>query len=273
MRRAEKINCPIAGIGHIAATRFRGPIEVILTAPQAGPRDEETIICLHGIQGDRSLFDRLTAEPFLESYDLLAIDLPGFGESSKPESWDYNLESHAAAVLDVIAQLGLGRVHLIGHSLGGMIATLLTLRAAERILSVVSLEGNLTLEDCGLSRDIAGIPFQQFAADFFPELKKKLRTSQEPSAPFRLSALEAAGALAFYKISQSIVSWAKSGSLKIAFETAPCPKLLLYGEAGSFKSRVDSPWCRQEAIPDAGHFLLHDNYANVAAAIRKFFDR
>ncbi|HKQ71819.1 MAG TPA: alpha/beta hydrolase, partial [Polyangiaceae bacterium] len=58
-----------------------------------------------------------------------APDLPGFGESEKPSParYPYGIESFAEAMVDMIAGLELGRVSVVGHSLGG--AAALTLAA------------------------------------------------------------------------------------------------------------------------------------------------
>jgi len=52
---------------------------------------------------------------------VLAPDLFGHGESAKPLG-DYSLSSHAAAMRDLLDHLGIERVTLVGHSLGGGIA-------------------------------------------------------------------------------------------------------------------------------------------------------
>jgi pimeloyl-ACP methyl ester carboxylesterase len=62
-------------------------------------------------------------------YRVLAPDLPGFGESEKPAPtrYGYGIESFSEAIVDMIAALELGRVSIVGHSLGG--ATAITLAA------------------------------------------------------------------------------------------------------------------------------------------------
>jgi pimeloyl-ACP methyl ester carboxylesterase len=44
-------------------------------------RTEEWLVCLHGIQSNRHLFDRLKTDTRFNDFSLLAIDAVGFGDS------------------------------------------------------------------------------------------------------------------------------------------------------------------------------------------------
>lgn len=86
------------------------------------------LLLLHGLLASSHAFDSVLA-PLARAFHVVAIDLPGFGESEKPPPtrFSYSFESCAEVVADVIAALGIGRCHLLGHSLGGSVA--LTLAA------------------------------------------------------------------------------------------------------------------------------------------------
>jgi pimeloyl-ACP methyl ester carboxylesterase len=76
--------------------------------------------------------------------DLVALDLPGFGESeAPPETWD--TDDYARFVLDFLDQIGIERAHLVGHSHGGRVSIVLAADRPERV-------GRLLLVDS------AGIP-------------------------------------------------------------------------------------------------------------------
>jgi pimeloyl-ACP methyl ester carboxylesterase len=64
------------------------------------------------------------------SFRVLAPDLPGFGESEKPAPgrYRYDLEAFSESLVDLLAAVGLVRVSLCGHGMGGAIA--LTLAAS-----------------------------------------------------------------------------------------------------------------------------------------------
>lgn len=80
----------------------------------------EPVILLHGIAHSCRAWDRLIV-PLAGHHDVIAIDLPGCGQSDKPDT-DYSLGNQAAAVRHVLDALSLDLVTIIGHSLGGGVA-------------------------------------------------------------------------------------------------------------------------------------------------------
>ena len=78
-----------------------------------------SLVFLHGAGGlfpENPFLDRLA-----ERYHVYAPELPGYGDSTGEELLDDMLD-FALHGWDVVAALGLTRPHLVGHSLGGMIA-------------------------------------------------------------------------------------------------------------------------------------------------------
>lgn len=64
------------------------------------------------------------------SFRVVAPDLPGFGASEKPDPsrYPYGFDAFADSIFDLIAALGLGRVHVCGHGMGGSVALTLAAR-------------------------------------------------------------------------------------------------------------------------------------------------
>lgn len=79
-----------------------------------------TVVLLHGIGASVELW-QCTLPALGERYRVLAVDLPGFGRSDKPEA-SYTLAYLAAFVRDFLDVLGVSRATLVGHSLGGGVA-------------------------------------------------------------------------------------------------------------------------------------------------------
>jgi len=85
---------------------------------------ELTILCIHGNSLDANIFQYQFENDSLNKYRLLALDLPGHGDSSmatNPED-TYNVIGYAKVITQFIAELKINRVVLVGHSLGGHIA-------------------------------------------------------------------------------------------------------------------------------------------------------
>ena len=93
------------------------------------------VVLLHGLGGTKaSFFD--TAAALSRSYRVHAIDLPGFGSSSKPAMAPYNAQWYAETVLELLDALEIERAHIVGNSLGGRIALEVGMQAPERVLAL-----------------------------------------------------------------------------------------------------------------------------------------
>jgi pimeloyl-ACP methyl ester carboxylesterase len=87
----------------------------------AASADAPAILLLHGLgHWTGAAWDRIA--PLLDpAWRIVGIDLPGFGESERPDA-RYDLTFFRAVLADVVRQTFPGRFALAGHSLGGMIA-------------------------------------------------------------------------------------------------------------------------------------------------------
>lgn len=82
----------------------------------------ETVLLVHGFAADKDSWPRFARHLAAAGYRVVAPDLPGHGESSRVESFTYDIPNQVAFVEDFCAQLGLERVHIVGSSMGGQIA-------------------------------------------------------------------------------------------------------------------------------------------------------
>jgi pimeloyl-ACP methyl ester carboxylesterase len=76
-----------------------------------------------------------------KDYKILAVDYIGVGDSDKPEEFGYTIQEQADILAEMIRQLDLGKVRLVGSSYGGLISLDLAARYPELVDSVVSIEG------------------------------------------------------------------------------------------------------------------------------------
>ena len=94
--------------------------------------DGPDVVLLHGLGGTKASFLDTAAALSAAGYRVHAMDLPGFGSSSKPLT-PYGRVHAARAVLGAMDELGIERAHLVGNSMGGRVAIELGLRAPERV--------------------------------------------------------------------------------------------------------------------------------------------
>lgn len=105
---------------------------------EGGPANGETIVMIHGFGANKDNWLRF-GKFFTQRYHVIALDLPGFGDSSKPDA-SYDVGTQTERVAAFVKALGLSKVHLIGNSMGGHIAALYAARHPEQVLSVALLD-------------------------------------------------------------------------------------------------------------------------------------
>jgi abhydrolase domain-containing protein 6 len=81
----------------------------------------DTIIMLHGFGGNKDNWLRF-AKYFTPNYRVIIPDLPGFGDSSKPQDAKYNIISQVERLNLFVKELKLTKFHIVGNSMGGSIS-------------------------------------------------------------------------------------------------------------------------------------------------------
>jgi pimeloyl-ACP methyl ester carboxylesterase/putative sterol carrier protein len=137
------------GVGFLAATsgssepgrlefdtlRTRGFGAISALSAGTGP---ETVVCVHGLGGTKASF-LPTVNALAEHYRVVAVDLPGFGESDKPIGAPYDAPWFARSVFAAMDALGVERAHIAGNSMGGRVAIEAGMTDRDRIGGLVLL--------------------------------------------------------------------------------------------------------------------------------------
>lgn len=121
----------------------RQPIEIVFERRGSG----SPLVLLHGIghrwQAWAPVLDALAAE-----HDVIAVDLPGFGRSPLlPEGRGYDMVGAVQACADIFEDMGLGRPHVAGNSLGGAISLELASRGLVSSATALAPAGFWTARD------------------------------------------------------------------------------------------------------------------------------
>jgi pimeloyl-ACP methyl ester carboxylesterase len=110
-----------------------------ITALQSGNPEGEKILCLHGWLDNAASFIPLL--PSLENYHVVAVDLAGHGSSQhRAAGYDYVFVDWIHDVLDILDALDWQQAHLLGHSMGGAIGTVVAASAPERVNKLILIE-------------------------------------------------------------------------------------------------------------------------------------
>jgi len=119
------------GIGFLAATsgdREPGRLElsevrtVMGRVAYAAAGTGAPLVCLHGLGGTKASFMSTIAALAGDDLRVVALDLPGFGDSAKPIRAPYDAPFFARSAIAALDALGIERAHLAGNSMGGRVA-------------------------------------------------------------------------------------------------------------------------------------------------------
>ena len=108
------------------------------------------LVLLHGIGGDADEWV-FCFEPLSRSHRVIALDLPGFGRSDKP-AMEYTVAAFVDFIEQFLKELHLNRVHLLGESLGGWIASAFALKFPQLIDKLILVDA------AGVWGDITTLP-------------------------------------------------------------------------------------------------------------------
>lgn len=95
----------------------------------------EAVVFVHGLGGNLTHW-QFVAPELSRTHRVIGLDLPGFGESLRP-SEPYTYDLMADAVFGLLERRGVDRFTVVGHSFGGAVATVMALRAPERVNGLV----------------------------------------------------------------------------------------------------------------------------------------
>jgi pimeloyl-ACP methyl ester carboxylesterase len=118
------------GVGFLAATsgmaderrlRFASVDTDLCKISTLSAGEGDPVICVHGLGGTKASF-LPTVAALADHHRVIAMDLPGFGDSDKPLTAAYDAPYFARAILALLDELGIERAHLIGNSMGGRVA-------------------------------------------------------------------------------------------------------------------------------------------------------
>jgi pimeloyl-ACP methyl ester carboxylesterase len=104
-------------------------------------KENRTIVLVHGWACNLG-FWREQIPAFADKARLILIDLPGHGQSDKPQT-NYTMDFFAEAVLAVLRDAKVDKAIFIGHSMGGAVIARVHHQAPEKVAALVSVDGLL----------------------------------------------------------------------------------------------------------------------------------
>ncbi|MCP2246134.1 Pimeloyl-ACP methyl ester carboxylesterase [Lentzea aerocolonigenes] len=232
----------------------------------------EPIVFLHGFGTSKEDYTDITQRHEFTERAFLAFDLPGCGATECADLRAIDVPFIVDTARAVLDRAGIGRYHVVGHSLGGLTALLLAHREPSRVLSFVNIKGTLAPEDCAPTRQLLS---HQETGDLFHRFVEGIRHSQGYSSglyganlPYKIRPGAVPG------IFRSVVELADHGELLNKFLALPIPKMYLYGEecaSLSYLPLLDANGVELAEIPHSGHLPMYSNPVATWKRIAGFY--
>ncbi|HRI86752.1 MAG TPA: alpha/beta fold hydrolase, partial [Candidatus Hydrogenedentes bacterium] len=125
----------------------------------------KAVLLLHGKNFNAAYWERTVRDLSAAGYRVIAPDQIGFGKSSKPSRYQFSFHQLAENTRGLLAAVGVSRVSVVGHSMGGMLATRYALMYPETTDKIV-LVNPIGLEDYK-----AYVPYRSVDAWYADELR------------------------------------------------------------------------------------------------------
>jgi len=236
-----------------------------------------TVMYLHGLGCSKNDFFEAVNRPELQAYTLIAFDFPGCGDSPYPEDIAFDIDDLVEITHLVVSALPIDDFVIIGHSMGGLVALLYAERYGEHVKGFINVEGNLALEDCFFSREVAQHSFTHFTTTAFKEIKHRLAQSKNKGFQKYAETLEtSASEKAFFECCPSLVDYSEHGNLIQRFIALKIPTMFVYGSENrslSYLTTLKESGCELVEIPRSNHFPGYDNPQAFYPAIAEFLQK
>jgi pimeloyl-ACP methyl ester carboxylesterase len=259
---------------------------------RAGPRGGAAILLIHGMAGSSRTWKG--AMPLLtDDFDVIAPDLLGHGESAKPLG-DYSLGAFASGLRDLLTVLDVGRVTVVGQSLGGGVAMQFAYQYPEHVERLVLVgSGGLGREVSPLLRLLTlpgtelvmPVLFPSFARDtgnavssFLAERGIRAPRLAESWRAYA-SLAESGNRQAFLRTLRAVVD---PGGQSVSardrlYLAAAKPTLIMWGAvdgiipvAHAHAAHEAMPGSRLEIFEGVGHFVHAEEPVRFAEVLREF---
>jgi pimeloyl-ACP methyl ester carboxylesterase len=237
------------------------------------------LLLINGLGASVEMWRPLVRE--LPDRELVALDLPGTGQSGRPR-WPMRMPQLAGAVTAVLDDLELDRVDLLGYSLGGVVAQELARRAPERVdrlILAATTPGLPSIPPNPLVAMLMLSPARYYDRRLAEAIVPRIaggRTARDPRVlRARLGERLADPPTPIGYLHQLCSVWGWSGHLHL--RRLRMPTLVLHGSEdplvpvlnARYMARV-IPDATLRIIEDGGHLILFDEPSATGEAITGF---
>jgi pimeloyl-ACP methyl ester carboxylesterase len=229
------------------------------------------VVWIHGLGESSTSFDPIARRSELGGYTHVLPDLPGYGRSA----WH-----DAPRTLEALADRLAGWLGarppavLIGHSMGGVLATLVAERAAVR--GVIDIDGNLTRGDCTFSATATSYSLVDFAAGGFDAMRDAVYARGASEAALRgyHAAMMFASPDVFHGHAADLIAMSARADLAPRLAALRIPSLFVAGVprgvCEASRAALTAAGAKWIGLEPAGHWVYLDQPDPFTAAVATF---
>ncbi len=239
----------------------------------------QPLVFVHGYFGGAGHWTDQLAH-FSGDYDVIAPSLAGFGDSAHLSA-PHSIEGHAALVWQILDDLGVGEIFLLGHSMGGMVVQQMTAMQPGRVARLVaygtgpvgSLPGRFETLDQSRHRireDGTEATMRRIAATWFVD---------GAASPGYAACLNDGAKATEQAALASLDAW-EGWNGEAALSDIACPTLVIWGEHDRSypRSQIDTlvrhiPNCALVVMPGCSHAAHLEDPATFNTALERFLAR
>lgn len=242
------------------------------------------VVLIHGSGGAIDWWDELTPLLAEQGRRVISIDMLGYGGSEKPSS-GYSIESQASLVAQVLSKLGIDSATVVGHSLGGKVATALAEGSPDLVAGLVLLDISPDSSYGGLSGSakaarlpVIGQALWRIAPDFM--LRRNLEQAFAPGfeVPDRfIDDVRAMTYPAYRDSAKESEAYTDEEPLDQRLQDLGLPLLVIFGEQDQLYPSRESlsayaavPGVETVLIAEAGHSPNVETPEKTAAIVGRF---
>ncbi len=232
-----------------------------------------TLLFLHGLGDSGLCYQEVFNDRRFDRFNIVVPDMIGYGKSSASTNGDYSFKTYISSLWKIVEETRVNDLVVIGHSMGGDIATLLCASDQNNsIKKFVNIEGDITQFDLFISHEaikasengnFANWFYDEFMmAKVFEDWGQKYSSCKRYHSSLRYCHKEAflANALELYQRNNVLPGKYKSEIGQI-YSSLSIPKVFCYGTKSIHSETIDflkENRLAYQVFDDAFHWLMID---------------
>jgi pimeloyl-ACP methyl ester carboxylesterase len=255
---------------------------------------KKTLVLIHGF-GDTSHMWIPLFDEFGKDYIIIAPDMRGLGDSSRPAS-GYDKKTIAMDIHELVKSLGFQKIDLVGHDIGLMVAYAYAAQFPNEVEKLALLEAPIPgigdiwekvyttpalwhfhFVDSPIALDLVKGRERLFLEHFWQTLSPHPETFSEADRRIYAKSYAQDGAMrAAFEMFKAFNTQDAMDNRKFAANKLPMPVLTIEGDkamGGALQTQAELVATNVTSVifPDTGHWLMEQRPAETKAQMKKFF--